>query len=75
MHSLVSSFSFTLWVGFYTLDKAATSPSVHRLALGDEPHQSVWPELLVVSQTCVIVRAAIFVFAGSQDPPMSRRED
>lgn len=58
--------SYSLYIGFCTLDKIATSPSVYWSYVGDEPHQSMWPKFLVVSQTFVIVYTTIFIFGSSQ---------
>ena len=55
-----------LCVGFYTVDEATTSPSLEGLAcVGAEPYHSTLLQLLVVSQTFVIVQAAYYIFNSS----------
>lgn len=54
-----------LCVSFCALNLTATSLSLG-VALGHEPYHSTLPLLLVLSQTCVIVQAAYFIFNSSQ---------
>ena len=59
-------FIFLVCVGFCTLGKTATSPSLNRMvSVGDELCHSAQPKLLVSSQTFMIVQATFFVLGVS----------
>ena len=66
MSFFVSSFSVTLCVGIYVVDKTVTSLSLKgTVSSGDETYSSTLPKLSVASQTFVIIQAAFFALSGS----------